>query len=396
MQPGALRRLAIAVFLLFGVLGPLTVLMESEFHLVSWGFIVTQTISSGGLAASIILFGRKKWWRTMLIAGFWTAAISLNSGGLSFVGDERGLHVVLGNFNPTAHKNLERSGPRLDPAELDAIYTQRSIVGALAIALLASGYGMFISVIGKELQQRTRLETEIRIAQGIQRSLLPKPSITLPWCVAASVTVPATEVGGDYFDIVQLSDTVLAVVIADVTGHGVGAGILAAMTKSAVHLQLEHDPAPAQMLEHLNRTIHRLSDEKTFVTCAYALLDSSTHRMHVATAGHPPILHYRATTKTVFTLRTPGLGLGIRADTKYTSLEIGWDPGDALLLYTDGILEVTGKNGEQFGTERLEKALSDYASSARDICSEILTALRTFSGLTDFYDDVSLVHLKLS
>ncbi len=394
MEPGALRRLALAVFLVFSVVGPLTVLMESELHLVTWQFVAVQTVACGGMAASIVLFGRKMWWRTLLIVAFWMAIMTFNSGAFSLVGDERGLRVVLGSLDSASQVHQPGRGIALAPAELNAIYTQRSLLGTLAMALLTGGYIMFISVIGRELRKRTRLETEISIAQNIQRSLFPEPSIALSWCTATGLSVPASEVGGDYFDMVKLSDSKLALVVADVTGHGIGAGILAAMTKSAFHLQLDSDADPVPLLNHLNRTLHALSDDKTFVTCAYALLDNSNNRLYVATAGHHPILHYGATSRTVTRLRTPGLALGMRSDSIFTALEIAWEPGDALLLYTDGAVEAANARNEQFGEERLENAVTASLTQRGDPCANVLATLRTFAGRNEFADDVSLIFVS--
>ncbi len=394
MEPGALRRLALAVFLVFGVVGPLTVLMESELHLVSWRFVTVQTVACGGMAATIVLLGRKKWWRNLLIVAFWFTVMTLNSGAFSLVGDERGLRVVLGSLDSASQVQQPGNGIALAPAELNAIYTQRSLLGTLAMALLTSGYIMFISVIGRELRKRTRLETEIAIAQNIQRSLFPEPSITLAWCTATGLSVPASEVGGDYFDMVKLSDSKLALVVADVTGHGVGAGILAAMTKSALHLQLDADPRPAPLLNQLNRTLHTLSDDKTFVTCAYALLDNSNGRLYVATAGHHPLLHYGARSRTITRLRTPGLALGMRPDSVFTALETPWEPGDALFLYTDGAVEAANARNEQFGEERLESAVLTSLTQRGNLCANVLATLRTFAGRNDFADDVSLIFVS--
>ncbi|HEV8537813.1 MAG TPA: SpoIIE family protein phosphatase, partial [Bacteroidota bacterium] len=132
--------------------------------------------------------------------------------------------------------------------------------------------------------------TEINIARKIQQSLIPCTTFENSWCRVAGMTASATEVGGDYFDIVALSDHRLVVAVADVAGHGVGSGILSAMTKSALRSQHMHVASPAMVLENLNRTIYQVSERNMFVTLAYLLLDADARTAAYATAGHLPLL----------------------------------------------------------------------------------------------------------
>jgi serine phosphatase RsbU (regulator of sigma subunit) len=396
MQPSALRKLALAVFLVFGVLGPLTGLMESELHLLSWRFLAVQTLSAGGMAASIILFPRKRWWMTALIVVGWGFIIVLNSGGIGFIVDDRGLRVEFADVGGRKPEPRPSAGVTLAPEELDAIYTQRGIIGACAIALLATGYGVFISVIGKELRQRTRLETEVNIAREIQQSLLPEPTTSAAWYSVAGAAVPATEVAGDFFDVVPLDGDAVAVAVADVAGHGVGAGILSAMTKSAFRSQLRHDASPVNVLENLNATVYDVSNERMFVTFAYVLADRAAGRFRLATAGHPPALFRPSDGGAIEELRTVGLGLGIQSRSHYVALERSFRPGDALLLYTDGVLEAANARGEQFGDERLREIFAAGGRTAEDRCAIITRELERFAGSKVFPDDVSLVCLQFT
>ena len=196
MQPAAIRRLALAVFLMFAILGPLTILMESQMHVLSWRFILIQTIASGGIGAGIILVMRRRWWAMMLVIVFWTGVMILNSGGLSFQFDDEGrFRVKLGGVGVIRDSGSETEPLTIQPPDLDAIYVQRGVVGILAIALLSAGYVMFLRVIRGEVQKRERLESEVRIARDIQQSLLPSSTLMTPSCTAAGITLPATEVG---------------------------------------------------------------------------------------------------------------------------------------------------------------------------------------------------------
>ena len=391
MNPAALRRLALAVFLLFGMMGPLSALMESQLRLVSWRFIIFQTFASGAMAASIILLARRRWWTTGAVIVFWTAALILNSGALSFIVDEHGVRAQFGGLSSSSVIPPVSGQVTLSPQLLDAIYTQRAILGALSIGLLASGYVMFIRVISKELQHRVRLETEVAIARTIQQSLLPSATIESPFAQISGLTVPAAEVGGDLFDIVELSENRIAIAIADVTGHGVGAGIVSAMTKSALRSQLQHDAHPASVLGNLNRTIYQVSDERTFVTFAYALLDIAGGRMQFATAGHPPLILCRTGSSEVQSLRTVNLALGMKEQAEFASDEVSVGKGDAVLLYTDGILEAASADGEQFQSERLSRSFGAPAASSSEKCARLIAEAQQFSKGTQQADDMSLV-----
>jgi serine phosphatase RsbU (regulator of sigma subunit) len=395
MSTPSLVRLALAVFLMFSVLGPLSILMESALRVVSWPFVLVQCLASGGLAGTIILLGRRRWWVTTLVIVFWTAVIVLNAGGLSFLFGDDGFRVVLGSNMGVRDARAQSAPTVVSPEQLSAIYEQRGALGVLAIALLATGYTVFIRVIRAEVQQRSRLETEVRIAREIQESLLPSAAYAGPRCSAAGAARPATEVGGDFFDIVPLpGGESAAFAIADVTGHGVGAGILGAMTKSALRSQLVHSADPAAVLGTVNAALHQLSDQKTFVTFAYAAVDGASRLVRYATAGHPPILHVRS--GSVQPLRTVNVALGMRADTAFATGEIAGEPGDLFVLYTDGILETRDARAEEFGADRLSASVRKGPADPAALCASVLADLAAFARSSTFQDDVSILVIRLA
>ena len=397
MSLRTLLRLALAAFLLFSALGLVSTLIESSIRVFSWSFVIVQAVAAGGMAASIILFGRRRWWMTVLVIVFWNGIMVLNGGGISFVYDEHaGFRVRLGG--PVERHDMPASSPNvgdLTSAELSRVYVQRGIIGVAVIVLLVTGYVGFISVIRGEMRRRAGLETEIRIARRIQQSLLPKEPYESEACSIYGAALPAGEVGGDYYDIIPMPDGRVTVAIADVTGHGVGAGILSAMTKSALHLQLGHETDPASVLKHLNKAVFDVSDEKTFVTLAYALIDPIHHTVSLATAGHPPLLHRAASTRVVTPLRSRSVALGVRADSTYAEiLTRRYEAGDILLLYTDGVVEVSNASGEQFG-ERLPEYLVGAWGTPQEIITGLLEELRRYArNPASFEDDISLVCVR--
>jgi sigma-B regulation protein RsbU (phosphoserine phosphatase) len=216
------------------------------------------------------------------------------------------------------------------------------------------------------------------------------------WCAAAGRTVPATEVGGDYFDVVELPDGKLVVAIADVTGHGVGAGILSAMTKSALRSELGHDAAPHTVLENLNRTLYQVSQRGMFVTMAYLLLDRQAGIARIATAGHPPVMFCRHD-GTIRAVRTTNPGLGMRPQGFFIEAEVGFAPGDRFLLYTDGVTEATNRTGEQFGDGRLgDLVAAGQPVPADQWCAVMLESVLEFRGSKNLSDDATVVAVGIT
>ncbi len=166
------------------------------------------------------------------------------------------------------------------------------------------------------------------------------------------------------------------------------------MTKSALRTELLHGADPSSVLATVNATIQQLSDERTFVTFAYCLAERSARMIRYATAGHPPILHVRG--KHVQPLRSVNIALGMRPATTFASGELAYEPGDLLVLYTDGILEARDASGAEFGAERLAASVLAGPRDPAALCSRILDDLGAFARSTAFQDDVSLLVVRLS
>lgn len=401
MEPAVRRRLAFAVFLLFGVLGPLTVLMESKLEPVSWKFVALQTTSIGGLAAGVVYFFDRKWLMILSIV-FWLSLMVLNSGGVNFVYDPAvGLQVHMGKevgFVDSGTNDVLHS-TTLNELEMRNLYQQRAFLGILAMVLLVVGYTRFISVIRGEIRERTRLLTEVTIAQKLQASLIPAKDMNAGWCAVSGITIPTSEVGGDYYDHVRLSDTRVAVVIADVSGHGVGSGIVSAMLKSALYGQLRQDPQPAAVMRSLNTTLSFLMPKNMFVSCVYLLIDYEQKLITVSSAGHPPVLLCKLPDTTTRLLKTDGLALGMKNDARYSELRVPYAVGDRYILYTDGVLEAADGKGEEFGIDRVRNIFSGEGranlSDPAAICSTVVDRIRRFSGSDTFRDDVTVIGVVL-
>jgi serine phosphatase RsbU (regulator of sigma subunit) len=381
-DPGLRRRFAMAAFFMFSALGPMLALGMSTFSVLSPAVIALTTISSGCIAGSVILFGKRR-----LIMVFCVVVFSLVNVYSEEIAAEFGF--------PSVRHPQRGTAVGLSPQEVTDIIDQRSIVSVLGILCIAAGYTVFISVLSVEGRKRVRLEAEMTIAQKIQKMLLPARGLSCRGYELAGATTPAAEVGGDYFDHIVLPDGRIAAVVADVAGHGVGAGIISAMTKSALRTQLAIDPQPSGLLTRLNRSLSDIAGRKTFVTMAYMLLDPEKHVVRFATAGHPPALLFRPDSLPVELLRTPSLALGLSPDATYHHLEVTLGPGEMFVMYTDGITEARGRNGEMLGIEGLTKILSLLVhESAADVARDAMKGVRDIVAGGGAIDDLTIVVAK--
>ena len=378
MEPRVRRRLAIAVFFTFSVLGPVGLLMGNFDLPVPWPVFVLMTFSSGAMSGSFVLFGHR---RVVLVLSFtFWLLVNANAAG-----------IISTLFGPSA---IAVSIPDA-AARARAVAESRSVIGIAAIILLAIGYVLWIVVITKEGSRRRRYQAEIEVAQRIQQRLIPSGILRTSWLEAAGITVSATDVGGDFFDFIPIDDTHVAFVVADVAGHGIGPGILAAMLKSALHSQVMHDPSPVPVLENLNATIQQVADRNMFVTLAYVLLDNARSVARIATAGHPPVCVLKKG-GTLEEVRSRSLGLGMQRDGRFTEVEISVEGGDRLFLYTDGVTEAADDLGAQFDLSRLHSSLHETSRFGAKECSQtVIDSVHRFMGSDEFRDDATVVCIRL-
>ena len=247
----------------------------------------------------------------------------------------------------------------------------------------------------KALLENNSMLKEMEIAKQIQRSLLPSSPPALPGIDCAGRCVPATHIGGDYYDIFLHGDE-LEMVVADVSGHSVGAALLMVETRSVLRAQLASGQSPAEIVRTLNELLHDdLSRAELFITMTYLSYNTATGRLRYTNAGHPPSLLYRPSSGAFQELDAEGLILGVRRRVSFQEPSLQIESGDLLLLYTDGIIEASRPDGELFGTDRLrELIVREYQQPAARLIDAVLDAVRSFTGTTSFEDDISMLALK--
>jgi serine phosphatase RsbU (regulator of sigma subunit) len=247
-------------------------------------------------------------------------------------------------------------------------------------------------------RERLRMREEIEYARKIQLSMLPQLPPDIGWVELAAASLPATEVGGDYYDYFRLGASQLALVIGDVSGHGLASGLLLSGVRSCLYL-LEGDLAtPVEVLNRLNQMVRKTTDRRTYVTLLCAVLDRADDgtgvTLTVASAGHPPVVCWDAQAKAFAELGDGAPPLGTRLDAVYQQQQRTIRKGDLLVLYTDGLIETRNDLDQEYGTERLERTLTRTAAGTRpvrEIRDAILGDLAHFKGDTEQSDDITVV-----
>src|ERR671912_427981 len=243
----------------------------------------------------------------------------------------------------------------------------------------------------QEAQQRERIEQELRVARLIQHTLLPKSLPDLEGHQIAVYYQPAREVGGDFYDFLRLPDGRLGLIVGDVSGKGVPAAIVMAITRTMLRAAY-HLGSPGEILKQVNDNLFPDIPPNMFVTCLAALLDSRTGRLQYANAGHD--LPYVRHSAGVSELRATGMPLGLMPDMSYEEKEITLQPGESILLYSDGLVEAHSPQREMFGFPRMQRYVGTHPEGAALIDS-LLAELEQFTGEGwEQEDDITLLTLQ--
>lgn len=250
-----------------------------------------------------------------------------------------------------------------------------------------------IDIEAESRRASEHLDMELADAEEIQRALLPK---TLPKIEGLDIAVawrPAEAVGGDFFDVLKFGDHAAGICIADVAGKGMPAALLMSNAQALLKSIAAATTTPDELCARVNSAVCQNIVLNRFISCFYALLDTQTRTLAYTNAGHYAPMLIRESK----CLRLTGGGpvLGVFPDQAYTTQAIALRNGDCLVLFTDGVTEAQDENGNEFGEERLQKLLMTNANfSAAELREKIIAAVTEF-GNGRFYDDVTLVVLKI-
>jgi sigma-B regulation protein RsbU (phosphoserine phosphatase) len=245
-----------------------------------------------------------------------------------------------------------------------------------------------------ELRQ---LESELELSQVVQRALLPQRVPSIGGFDIAAFSRPAQIVTGDYFDFLQFEDGTYGFVVADVSGHGVSAGMLMGSLQTVFHTLTPGTDSPVEVLQRINRLYIRNINFTTFVTAFFGRLDPQTRILSYASAGHNPPVLYRHSTNEIAWLKPTGAAIGLMDDYRVYLETLQLQPGDTLLLYTDGIIEALNPQGDQqFGYDRLAEIVQQNDGlAANELTQKIRQALYDFTQTTMLADDITLIVCKV-
>lgn len=272
---------------------------------------------------------------------------------------------------------------------------QQSTAAVFAALVVSLAWLVTRRVLTNERRLAT-IENELDAARRIQSALLPRELPRLAGLELAVAYRPMTAVAGDLYAFLPVDDRRLGVLVADVSGHGVGAALIASLVKANVAAQAAHAASASAVLTGLNESL-RESLDGSFVTAVYAFVDLEASGVTLASAGHPPLLLCRRGSA-VRELSENGLPLGLFAAGQYTETHFGVEPGDRLLLYTDGVVEAESGSGEPYGAVRLSCFLEEHRGLApAAFLAGLLAELGEWIGRprAGFADDVTLLVLDL-
>jgi serine phosphatase RsbU (regulator of sigma subunit) len=328
-------------------------------------------IFSGAIAAAGIFTGFRAPRSVWIVAVAWIAGSRLLSEAMR-------------------HFPLEMTHPSVEHG------VKTATVACIILSIGACAF--FMLFIQNEGRHAIRMQTELAIAQSIQQTLVPVVDWRSSNMEIYGVSAPSAEVGGDLVDVVPLPDGSVFAYVADVAGHGLPAGILMGMIKTAVRTQLFDLPSPTAVFERLNEVLPAVKEPHMYATCTALRIHTSASgnfcRIEYAIAGQPAMLHASSSANAVARLEDQQLPLGLLAGPPYRGHSLELQPGDVLLVATDGILEATNKTGDEFGLERLEAVLSENRSQPLAALAEKIHEALSASYSQD--DDQSLLLVRLT
>jgi serine phosphatase RsbU (regulator of sigma subunit) len=308
----------------------------------------------------------------------------------------------------SAHAIWNSTALLLQPArslEVSGITALVILVALTACAALLAWRGRGLAIAEAEpavaTSQRESLMAEFSIAHRVQQQMLPDRPPDIPGCSIAASCQPAREVGGDLFDFLKLPDGRWSISVGDVSGKGVPAALYMTLTKGLLIATTQDSADLVEIISHVNHHIFDVTERRTFVTMALGAFDPETRTFDHVRAGHNPIVWRRPAENATSLLNAPGIGLGIVSDRLFLrsmrleSMQL--ESGDALVFYSDGLTEAMNAEDEQFGEDRLMRAVEEMDGvDATQTREHILSRVRTFLNGTPAQDDMTLVVLRVN
>jgi PAS domain S-box-containing protein len=274
-------------------------------------------------------------------------------------------------------------------------------VSILGAPIIHEGEQMGVYAIYRDISERKKAEEtrirfreESRMAHDIQKNLLPQSNPSISGYDIAGKNVPALNVGGDYFDFIQLDNYRIAIALGDVSGKGLAASLVMANLQATIRGQAYYNVAVNECLERANNLLFRSTDSKTFISLFYGILDTNTHTLTYANAGQNIPFIFTKGKKTV-SLKTRGIALGMKEDVSYHIEDLPVSTGEIIVIYSDGISEAMNKRMTEFGDEKIKKIFkSNLDISANNLIEKIFSSVNKHFGDASQNDDMTMIVLR--
>jgi sigma-B regulation protein RsbU (phosphoserine phosphatase) len=281
----------------------------------------------------------------------------------------------------------------ITPLFTRTLYWAAFLAASITAVLVSTSLQLIRAQSRLDRERRRSMEREILQARRIQQQWLPEMSSAPEGLDVAAINQPANQISGDFYNWFALPDGRSAIVIGDVTGHGMTAAFLMATTQLLVRNILYSTPDPGRAMEEVNRQLSSQMFRGQFVTMLIIAVDLEKKEIEVASAGHPAPLVLQ--NGKVYPLDSQAqLVLGIERDVQYPTQRFSLPEASGLLLYTDGVIDAIGSGDERFGLRRVVHSLNSPLPSAREMIGAVTAAVKQFRGPVDLHDDLTLVAIQ--
>jgi sigma-B regulation protein RsbU (phosphoserine phosphatase) len=264
------------------------------------------------------------------------------------------------------------------------------------LAIIAGQSGQVVENARLYEKEKTlvKMQEEVRLAARIQTELLPKSAPTIAGYEIVGRSIPAQEVGGDYFDFIPIDEHRIAFCLGDVTGKGLPASLLMANLQATLRGQTLTTGSPKTCLERSNQLLYQSTSPEKFATLFYAILDLQNHQIHYSNAGHdnPYLCSGHTATKR---LKTGGIPLGMLPDFSFEQESVSLEDDSILVAYSDGVTEAMNVQEEMFGEERIAAVIDQHKlAPASEIIDHLVSAVKTFAAGHPQSDDITVVVMR--
>ena len=290
-------------------------------------------------------------------------------------------------LNDRAIGALNLESDRLEAYTQDDIEVLQFFADAAAISIQKA-------MLHSQLLEQELVGKQLETARRVQSGLLPQTPPNIPGYDVAGICLPADEIGGDYYDYIPLTAEHIGLAVADVSGHGIPSALVMTAFRALLRTKARGSYGPAVTARAINRLLPEFTGGSHFVTVLYAILDMPTGALTYISCGHPlPLLVH--SDGSLARLEQRNMALGVLPDLQYSEDSVAIEPGDILVLYTDGVVELIDRQGNPFGVRRLVQVLQENRGlPAAELIGKVVAAARKFSGASGFLDDLTLVILQ--